>query len=371
MGYCSDPLNGVQEARRVKDKALTDRGGLHREDWRPTQQRFGLVEWRSDHARLTMTVGEDQPFIPRYLEAKTPTGRRRNLFPSDNRELVIATAWRLVEEGQTVLIFCPQRNSVEPYAREIPKLRRQGFIESVLPSEVHLGEALAVGAEWFGADHPILECLRLGVAIHHGALPGPFRREVERLLHRGVLKVTVASPTLAQGLNLSASVVLFHGLRRGREPLSGAEFANVRGRAGRAFVDTEGLVLYPVYEPIDWRRREWLQLTAADTGKTLQSGLIAVSVDLIRRMYAAAGSPHLQHFIDYLTGGPDGAFPVVPGEDTELREAAEQAWSSNLALLDTGLLSIVGDDESDPDEVTQLVADVLRDSLWGASATAF
>ena len=26
MGYCSDQLNGVQEARRVKDKALTDRG---------------------------------------------------------------------------------------------------------------------------------------------------------------------------------------------------------------------------------------------------------------------------------------------------------------------------------------------------------
>ena len=24
MGYCSDPLNGAQEARRVKDKALTD-----------------------------------------------------------------------------------------------------------------------------------------------------------------------------------------------------------------------------------------------------------------------------------------------------------------------------------------------------------
>ena len=211
-----------------------DADGLHREDWRPTQQRFGLVEWRSDHARLTMTVGEDQPFIPRYLEAKTPTGRRRKLFPSDNRELVIATAWRLVEEGQTVLIFCPQRNSVEPYAREILDLRRQGFIDSVLPSEVDLDEALAVGAEWFGASHPILECLRLGVAIHHGALPGPFRREVERLLHRGVIKVTVASPTLAQGLNLSASVVLFHGLRRGRTAERGG--VRQRDRAGRSSV---------------------------------------------------------------------------------------------------------------------------------------
>jgi superfamily II DNA/RNA helicase len=207
--------------------------GLHREDWRPTQQRFGLVEWRGDHARLTMTVGQDQPFIPRYLEAQTPTkSQRKKPFPSDNRELVIATAWRLVEEGQTALIFCPQRNSVEPYAREILKLHRQGFIDSVLPSEVDLDEALAIGAEWFGAGHPILSCLKLGVAIHHGALPGPFRREVERLLHRGDIQVTVASPTLAQGLNLSASVVLFHGLHRGQVLLAGSEFANVIGRAG-------------------------------------------------------------------------------------------------------------------------------------------
>src|SRR3546814_12056418 len=62
-------------------------------------------------------------------------------------------------------------------------------------------------------DDDILKCLRLGVAIHHGALPGPFRREVEALLHQRILKVTVASPTLAQGLNLSASVVLFSSLR--------------------------------------------------------------------------------------------------------------------------------------------------------------
>jgi hypothetical protein len=138
----------------------------------------------------------------------------------------------------------------------------------------------------------------------------------------------------------------------------------VIGRAGRAFVDTEGLVLYPLYEPADWRRREWLQLTAGDAGKTLQSGLIAVSVVLIRRMRATAGSTLLRPFIDYLTGGPDWAFPVVPGENSELRQAAEQAWHSNLTLLDTGILSIVGDDESDPDGVTQLVADALRDSLW-------
>ena len=103
-----------------------DPTGLHREKWRPTQQKFGLVQWNQNHARLTMTIGSGHTtFIPRYVEAKAPTGKRRNAFPSNNRELVIATAWRLVEEGQSVLVFCPQRNGVGPYADHILKLHQQ------------------------------------------------------------------------------------------------------------------------------------------------------------------------------------------------------------------------------------------------------
>ncbi len=145
-----------------------------------------------------------------------------------------------------MLIFCPQRNSVEPYAREVVTLHRQGLFPSLLPDGADLTTALAIGAEWFGEEHPVLQSLKLGVVIHHGALPAPYRREVERLLRTNVMKVTVASPTLAQGLNLSASAVLFHGVRRGRSVIRGSQFSNVIGRAGRAFVDTEGLVLYPV-----------------------------------------------------------------------------------------------------------------------------
>ena len=340
--------------------------GLHRETWRPTRQRFGLVEWRQDHARLTITLGSDRPFIPRYFEAMQPTGKRRKAFPADQRELVIATAWRLIEEGQTVLVFCPQRNSVEPYAREIIKLSGQGLISSVLPPEVDLQDALTVGAEWFGTDHPILGCLRLGVAIHHGALPGPFRREIERLLQLGQLKVTIASPTLAQGLNLSASAVLFHGLRRGRDLMKGSEFSNVIGRAGRAFVDTEGLVLYPVFEPTDARRRAWLQLSQGDGGKALQSGLIEVGTALLQRLVDSLQFGSVEQYLAYLTGGLDWTVSVVTRERADERAAAAATWRSNLALLDIGILSIIGDDDqdADADTITQIVAGALLNSLW-------
>ena len=340
--------------------------GLHKETWRPTLQRFGLVEWRDDHARLTITFGPDQSFIPRYFEATTPTGRRRNAFPADQREHVIATAWRLVEEGQTALVFCPQRNSVMPYAKKIIDLHARGLIPSVLPPDIDLSEALAVGTEWFGANDPILQCLTLGVAIHHGALPGPFRREVERLLQQGKLKVTVASPTLAQGLNLSASAVLFHGLRRGRDLLKGSEFANVIGRAGRAFVDTEGLVLYPIFKPDQRLRRDWLALSRNQTGKTLQSGLIGVGTALLEQIIAAYGPAAVEPMLTYLTGGPDWPAPVTVYGTAEDRAAQAAAWHESLAWLDIGILSIVGDGDQDTvaDAATQILTDALRDSLF-------
>ncbi|MGD6980534.1 MULTISPECIES: DEAD/DEAH box helicase [Citricoccus] len=344
--------------------------GLHQETWRPTLQRFGLVEWRDDHAGLAITLGSDQPFIPRYVEAKQPTGRRRNQFPQNQRELVIATAWRLVEEGETVLVFCPQRNSVEPYAREILRLHKQGLISSVLPDHVNLSGVLAVGKEWFGVDHPLLKCLELGVAIHHGALPSPFRREVEKLLHEGQLKVTVASPTLAQGLNLSASAVLFHQLRRGGDLLKGADFSNVIGRAGRAFVDTEGLVLYPIFEQRQRQRRrqrqDWLQLTQGDGGKALNSGLIEVGSALLRRMYVSRGAGPIEPFLEYLTGAPNWSLPILQHESEEEQATAATTWTSNLSLLDIGLLSIIGDGayDADPDAATQVIADALVGSLW-------
>ena len=338
-------------------------GGLHRENWRPTRQQFGLVTWReTGHARLDFTVGDERPFIPRFLEAKKPSGRRKREFPATQNEMTLATAWRLVDEGQTVLIFCPQRRSVTALASLVVKLHEQKLIESLAPDDAHISTAVAVGTEWFGANHEILQCLRLGVAIHHGALPGPFRREVEALLHRRILQVTIASPTLAQGLDLSASVVLFSSLHRNQELLSGAEFANVIGRAGRAFVDTEGLVLYPMFEPKESKRRNWLRLTKGTQTRALESGLLIIGTMLIEQIESGIAPRNLAAFIDYLTGS-DWSFPVSEREASTDHEA-EQTWDANLRMLDTAILSVLGDEGGDAEDIVQVLADTMRDSLW-------
>ena len=140
---------------------------------------------------------------------------------------------------------------------------------------------MATGAEWLGEDHPAVQCLQHGVALHHAGLPRPFLTEVERLLRSGDCRLTVASPTLAQGLNLSASVLWAFDLAK-REIIPTAEFANVAGRAGRAFVDVEGLVLHVVWEKTARKAnqavRNWDKLVDEAKAPLVQSGILKLSL---------------------------------------------------------------------------------------------
>lgn len=340
--------------------------GLIKGDWRPTRLRFGEVDWKGRHAQLNVTVGDEKPFIPRFLVEKKPTkGTARKMFPSDQRELCIATAWRLVDDGQTVLIFCPEKRSVLPYAKSIIAMHKRGHLVSLLsqPAAI-LKTALAVGAEWFGPEHVILKCLKLGVAVHHGALPTPYRKEVERLLRDGVLKVTVSSPTLAQGLNLAATSLVFHGLTRNRETIDVSEFRNVTGRAGRAYIDIEGLVLYPMFDDHYKRRKAWKELVESQKGREMESGLVRLLVTLLRRMQQKLGSNDLNLLTEYVAGQAAWDFPAIKGESYELAAVERGSWQKHLMSLDTAIFSLLGDQEVPDAEIESKLDELLESSLF-------
>ena len=341
-------------------------GGLIKDDWRPTRLRFGEVDWKGQHAQLNVNVGDEKPFIPKFVIAKKPTrGRARKLFPANQAELCIATAWRLVEEGQTVLVFCPMRRSVLPLAATIIEMHKRGHIDSVLeqpPSA--LTRALAVGTEWFGPNHDILACLKLGVAVHHGALPTPYRKEVERLLREGVLRVTVSSPTLAQGLNLAATSLVFRGVRRGRDLLDVAEFRNVVGRAGRAYIDVEGLVLYPMFDSHRQRRIDWQELVADQSGREMESGLLRLLVALLGRMTKKLGTRDIGPLLEYVAGQAAWEFPALVSETAEEAAEAQQRWNQHLASLDTAIFSLLGESIVLDTEVEAKLDEILAASLF-------
>lgn len=347
-----------------------EEGEAVKSEWRPTDLRFGEVTWNKGGASLDFQVGDERPFVRNFITPFVPSlpnpGKRTKEFPKDAQELNLATAWRLVEDDHTVLIYCPQKRSVESFAKIIVDLNRRGALPSVLTaSEEKLSLAKSIGREWLGEDHPILECLKIGVAIHHATLPTPFRKEIENLLREGVLKITVSSPTLAQGLNLAATAVIIQSLYRSGKLIETSEFKNVIGRAGRAFVDVQGLVIHPMFDEHAWRKSEWKALVENTETRNMESGLFRLVYSLMRRLHLSLGEPPLEKLIEYIANNAgDWSFPEIGNEKADRRVEEIAKWSDYLAILDTAILSLLGETESEEEDIPSLLDEILGSSLW-------
>ena len=89
-----------------------------------------------------------------------------------------------------------------------------------------------------------------GVAAHHAGMVPAFKEVVEECFQRGLLKVVVATETLALGINMPARTVVIERLEKwngeSHELLSPGQYTQLTGRAGRRGIDTVGnaVVLY-------------------------------------------------------------------------------------------------------------------------------
>ncbi len=98
-----------------------------------------------------------------------------------------------------------------------------------------------------------------GVGVHHAGLLPRYRRLVERLAQRGLLKVICGTDTLGVGINVPIRAVLFTRLCKydGEKVavLRIRDFQQVAGRAGRAGFDTVGFVVAQAPEHVIDNRR--------------------------------------------------------------------------------------------------------------------
>jgi superfamily II RNA helicase len=150
------------------------------------------------------------------------------------------------------------------------------------------------------------------------------------LLSEGVLKVIVASPTLSQGLNLNAAVLLVPALHRAGEKIKGEEFANVAGRAGRAFVDVEGLIVHVMFDKIRWRKKEWRGLVASAKARTLKSGLIQIVAEILERL-SREGVLDRDDAWEYLANAREAW--RSPDEEAEVAERLAPPWNTTLKAM--------------------------------------
>jgi hypothetical protein len=341
--------------------------------WRPTRQRLATLDWstRSNTGMLSFLDGE-KPFVPRFVEQSQPRKPRKKSFPKDDVEFCICAANAFARDGHTVLVYSPQKIQVEPLAREFRHMRDQGFLTNVKPPlGEHLAVALAIGREWLGEEHPAVQALEVGVGTHHGSLPRPFLNAVEELLDARRLSIVVASPTLAQGIDLACSVLIFRSLRRydGGQwvPILASEFSNVVGRSGRAFVDLDGISVFPNFDAAKRSSEHALfeKLIKESKGQRLLSGL-ARAIWRIGLRLAQKLDTKPEEFLEYVLNEPDlwDDARLAATEQEGEEDEGEDRLEEQIADLDVALFSLIEPLETDVSQLATVIDEVLKDSLW-------
>uniref|UniRef100_UPI003593C4EF ATP-dependent DNA helicase Hel308 n=1 Tax=Acidianus infernus TaxID=12915 RepID=UPI003593C4EF len=173
------------------------------------------------------------------------------IFPDETIEIkgndpIIAYTLYVLEHGGQVLVFRNSRKMAESTAKKISS--SMGLLS--LPDK----ELLKVGEEIKNVEdagsnekEELYELVVRGVAFHHAGLSKGLREIIERAFRERKIKVIVATPTLAAGVNLPARAVIigdFHRYNRKilgyQEEIPIMEYKQMAGRAGRPGFDKEG-----------------------------------------------------------------------------------------------------------------------------------
>ena len=157
-----------------------------------------------------------------------------------------------------------------------------------------------------------------------------------------------------------------HSLVRRGQTIESSEFKNVIGRAGRAYVDVEGFVLYPIFDDIAVPPGPMGALIEPGS-REMESGLVRLVLELLVRMHKRTGG-YLQQLVEYVVNNAAAwTFPEIPREKPEDRERALSTWQRHVATLDTAILSLIGESDIPDDGVVGALDGILQSSLWDRS----
>lgn len=152
----------------------------------------------------------------------------------------------LSDKGQ-VLIFANSRKNAQSIAHKL-KDAIKDYLSSADEKKIMNAISSLQTKEQLGdkTSKSLGALLKLGIGFHHAGLSSSQRIIVETLFKQGIIKIIVATPTLAAGINLPARRVIISSIWRfstitGRMvPIKVMDYEQMRGRSGRPRYDTYG-----------------------------------------------------------------------------------------------------------------------------------
>ena len=239
------------------------------------------------------------------------TGRETSLITGVERPVPLHFSYALTPVHETVedLLHTGQSPIYIVHFSQAAALERAQAMTSVkIVSREQRDEiAEAIGEFRFTTvfGQTLSRLIRSGIGVHHAGMLPKYRRLVEQLAQRGLLRVICGTDTLGVGINVPIRTVLltaltkFDGTRM--RQLSAREFHQIAGRAGRAGYDTAGTVVAqaPEHEAENAR----LVAKAGDDVKKIRKivrkkapeGFVSWSAVSFERMQSAEPEPLTSH----------------------------------------------------------------------------
>ncbi|KAL2798213.1 hypothetical protein BJX66DRAFT_54208 [Aspergillus keveii] len=172
---------------------------------------------------------------------------QRTIQTSTFRELsnpmtnaMVALSIDTVTAGFGVLVFCGSRQACQIQAALISEAMPDPSTLSVDDMNKRLDLLADLRSLPSGLDPALETTLIKGVGFHHAGMTTEEREAIAQAYDHGVLKVLVATCSLAAGVNLPARRVIINGARMGRELVGPAMLRQMCGRAGRKGKDEAG-----------------------------------------------------------------------------------------------------------------------------------
>lgn len=130
-------------------------------------------------------------------------------------------------------------------------------------------------SEYVHPKYRLLDCLKNGVAYHHGSVPDTVRGYIESSFKKiNSIRWIVTNSTLLEGVNIPAETLFILDARKGRSNLTPAQFKNLVGRVNR---------FSEIFNPIDGSPQ-----------------LLIPTIYLIASNFSRSGA-NLEHYIQRVT----------------------------------------------------------------------
>jgi helicase len=151
-----------------------------------------------------------------------------------------------IESGGQALIFAETRKRASSLALKAAEAVHKKLDKSTKTMAAKASTQILENSDDTELTRSLCQVLSRGVAFHHAGLGQSSREIVEQSFKAGIIKLLIATPTLAAGVNLPARRVILSSILRydsdygGNMPISVLEYKQLCGRAGRPKYDTAG-----------------------------------------------------------------------------------------------------------------------------------